>query len=124
MPAYGSAEFLIGSSKLQIKIHTKLEKDMKPDFSLQALLAKLGTESIHLLYVHNIEAFWLQQEAITDTQSYLLVVHVRDIGVCVYEIEDLELVLKYPSMTDAQLTMNLLDERFGGKVSKPLVVSG
>ncbi len=108
-PAYGSAEFLIGSSKLQFEIHTKLEKDMNLYCSLWALLARLVTESIDPLYVHDIEAFRLQLEAITVFLSYLLVVHIKVIGVCVYEIEDLELLLKYPSMTHVQLPMNLLD---------------
>jgi aryl-alcohol dehydrogenase-like predicted oxidoreductase len=123
-PAYGSAESLIGSSKLQFEIHTKLEKDKSPDFSLQASLAKLGIESIDLLYVHDMEAFRLQPETIMDSLSNLLGVHVKNIGVSIYEIEDLELVLKYPSITHVQLPMNLLDQRFGKSVLQNIQSAG
>jgi aryl-alcohol dehydrogenase-like predicted oxidoreductase len=115
-PAYGSAESLVGSCGLQFEIHTKLEKDKSPDFSLQASLTKLGIESIDLLYVHDMEAFRLQPEGITNSLSNLLGVHVKNIGVSIYDIEDLELVLKYPSITYVQLPMNLLDQRFSEKV--------
>lgn len=123
-PAYGSAESLIGSSKLQFEIHTKLEKDKSPDFSLQASLAKLGIESIDILYVHDMEAFRLQPEAITNSLSNLLGVHVKNIGVSIYDIEDLELVLKYPSITHVQLPMNLLDQRFSEKVLRKTQSTG
>jgi aryl-alcohol dehydrogenase-like predicted oxidoreductase len=123
-PAYGSAESLIGSSRLQFEIHTKLEKDKSPDFSLQASLARLGVESIDLLYVHDMEAFRLQPEVIMDSLSNLLGVHVKNIGVSIYEIEDLELVLKYPSITHVQLPMNLLDQRFGKSVLQNIQSAG
>jgi|694.fasta_scaffold109500_3 aryl-alcohol dehydrogenase-like predicted oxidoreductase len=123
-PAYGSAESLIGTSKLQFKIHTKLEKDIDPVFSLQSSLARMGTESIDLLYVHDIEAFRLQPETVSDSLSNLLGVHVKNIGVSLYDIEDLELVLKFPSITHVQLPMNLLDQRFGGKVLRNIQSSG
>ena len=123
-PAYGSAESLIGSSKLQFEIHTKLEKEKNSDFSLQSSLAKLRIESIDLLYVYDMEAFRLQPEAMTDSLSNLLGVHVKNIGVSVYDIEDLELVLRYPSITHVQLPMNLLDQRFSGKVLKSIQSAG
>lgn len=123
-PAYGSAESLIGTSGLQFEIHTKLEKDLKPEFSLQASLARMETESIDLLYVHDIEAFRFQPETISDSLSNLLGVHVKNIGVSLYDIDDLKLVLKFPSITHVQLPMNLLDQRFSGKVLRKIQSSG
>ena len=119
-PAYGSAESLIGTSRLQFEIHTKLEKDLDPESSLQASLARMGTETIDLLYVHDIEAFKLRPQTISDSLSNLLGVHVKNIGVSIYDIEDLELVLKFPSITHVQLPMNLLDRRFDGKVLRTI----
>jgi aryl-alcohol dehydrogenase-like predicted oxidoreductase len=123
-PAYGSAESLIGTSKLQFKIHTKLEKNIDPVFSLQSSLARMGTESIDLLYVHDIEAFRLQPETVADSLSNLLGVHVKNIGVSLYDIQDLELVLRFPSITHVQLPMNILDQRFDRKVLRNIQSSG
>ena len=115
-PAYGAAESLIGTSKLQFEIHTKLEKDLNPQASVEASLVRIGTEEIALLYVHDIEAFRLNPKTILDSVSSLLGVHVKNIGVSIYDVEDLEPVLKFPSITHVQLPLNLLDQRFSQKV--------
>ena len=115
-PAYGAAESLIGTSKIKFEIHTKLGKALSPADSLRASLARIGTDVIDLLYVHDIEAFRLDPKAISDSLSSLLGVHVRNIGVSVYELEDLDLVLKFPSINYVQLPLNLLDQRFSEKV--------
>ena len=115
-PAYGAAESLIGTSELQFEIHTKLEKGLSPQDSLKASLARIGTEAIDLLYVHDIEAFRLQPETTSESLSSLLGDRVKNIGVSVYDLEDLELVLKFPSITYVQLPLNLLDQRFSEKI--------
>jgi len=115
-PAYGAAESIIGTSKLQFEIHTKLEKDLNPQASVEASLVRIGTEEITLLYFHDIEAFRLNPKTISDSLSSLLGLHVKNIGVSIYDVEDLELVLKFPSITHVQLPLNLLDQRFSQKV--------
>lgn len=123
-PAYGAAESLIGTSKLQFEIHTKLENDLNPQASLEASLTRMGTEEITLLYVHDIEAFRLNPKTVSDSLSSLLGGRVKNIGVSIYDLEDLELVFKFPAITHVQLPLNLLDSRFNENVLEKIRSNG
>ena len=123
-PAYGAAESLIGTSKLQFEIHTKLEKNLNPETSLRASLTRMTIDAIDLLYVHDIEAFKSQPQIFSDSLANLLGDRVKNIGVSLYDVEDLELVLKFPAITHVQLPLNLLDQRFTGHVLDRIQSSG
>ena len=123
-PAYGAAESLIGTSKLNFQVHTKLDKALRPEESLKASLAALNVDSIDLLYVHDIDSFRANPELISDSLTRLLGNHVMNIGVSLYDAEELELVLEFPAITHIQLPMNLLDQRFTGDVLKRLQSRG
>ena len=119
-PAYGAAESLIGSSNLQFEIHTKLEKNSNPVTSLKASLTKMKIDKIDILYVHDIDEFNLHPKKTSDDLTGLLGDHVKNVGVSLYDITDLELVLKFPAVTHVQVPMNLLDRKFDGDVLKRL----
>ena len=123
-PAYGVAESLIGSSDFHFEIHTKLEKNTNPLVSLKASLSRMKIDKIDLLYVHDIEAFKLHPKETSDSLSELLGVEVENVGVSIYELEDLELALKFPVITHVQLPMNLLDQRFTGVVTEQIQSQG
>jgi len=117
-PAYGAAESLIGSSNLQFEIHTKLEKNSNPITSLKASLSRMKIDKIDILYIHDIDAFKLYPKKTSDDLTGLLGDHVKNVGVSLYDITDLELVLKFPAVTHVQVPMNLLDQKFDGDVLK------
>jgi aryl-alcohol dehydrogenase-like predicted oxidoreductase len=117
-PAYGAAESLIGMSKLGFQVHTKLDKTLAPEESLKASLAALNVDLIDLLYVHDIDSFKSNPGLISESLTRLLGDRVANVGVSLYDTEELELVLKFPAITHIQLPMNLLDLRFSGDMLK------
>ena len=117
-PAYGAAESLIGKSGLGFRVHTKLDKNLTSEESLKASLSALNVDLIDLLYVHDIDSFRSNPELVSDSLTTLLGDQVMNIGVSLYDTEELELVLKFPAITHIQFPSNLLDQRFSGDIFK------
>ena len=113
-PAYGNSEELIGSSAIHFNIHSKLDKSIHPEESLKNSLKRLRVEEIELLYAHDIDAFRANPKLITQSLLKLRDERVRNIGVSLYDLDDLELVLEFPEISHIQVPMNLLDQRFAG----------
>lgn len=123
-PAYGDAELLIGTSKIDFEIHTKLDKQLLPEDSLRKSLQKLRVNTIDLLYAHDIDAFKKNPKIVSESLVQLLDHRVKNIGVSLYDLDDLNLVMQFPEISHVQVPMSLLDQRFTGKTLKLIHENG
>ena len=115
-PAYGDAELVIGSTGIPFSIHTKLGHGLNARASLINSKIALCTESIDVMYVHNIEEFREDSSKIVRELAPLLEVGVGAIGVSIYEESDWDLVRQYEEINVVQVPMNIFDQRFAGDV--------
>jgi len=123
-PAYGDAETLIGASEIDFGIHTKLSKHLPPEDSLSNSLQRLQVENIDLLYAHDIDAFKNNPKFVSESLLKLRDGRVKNIGVSLYDLDDLNLVLQFPEISHIQVPMSLLDQRFTGKILKLIHENG
>jgi aryl-alcohol dehydrogenase-like predicted oxidoreductase len=115
-PAYGSAEEVIGAAPVTFSVHTKLRSELSARESLLASKGNLKTESIDVMYIHDLEAFRRKPVEMMQDLSGLLDLGVKEIGVSIYEPEDWNLVKKFKDVTVVQVPMNIFDRRFSGQI--------
>jgi aryl-alcohol dehydrogenase-like predicted oxidoreductase len=123
-PAYGEAEAFIGNCGIPFKIHTKLRKGTSAVDSLKESKKNLRVDEIDVVYIHDIDAFRSNPQQIVNDLSKILDLGVRDIGVSIYDEEDLALVRQFDQVTFVQVPMNILDRRFSGSKIDEIRSSG
>jgi aryl-alcohol dehydrogenase-like predicted oxidoreductase len=123
-PAYGEAEAFIGNCGIPFKIHTKLRKGTSAVDSLKESKKHLRVDEIDVVYIHDIDAFRSNPQQIVNDLSKILDLGVRDIGVSIYDEEDLALVRQFDQVTFVQVPMNILDRRFSGSKIDEIRSSG
>ena len=109
--AYGEAERTIGESGLRFLVDTKVARGNTPARSLEQSLARLGTDSVQVLYLHDPSCL---QEAGRETiqLAAATIGHgAEQVGVSVYEWAEVEAALQDASVGAVQFPASLLDRR-------------
>jgi aryl-alcohol dehydrogenase-like predicted oxidoreductase len=112
-PAYGDAELLVGQHWSR-KVHTKFDKNLSAQKSVENSLRKLGRSTIDVVYLHEPAEILLgDSSSVLGEAEKLIGLSISSIGASVYEISEFESALEDPRVDVIQVPLNVLDRRFG-----------
>lgn len=112
-PVYGRAEAIIGAFGWSGSIHTKVPEGQESSLALASSLTTLGVKSVGVLYLHDARAV-LERTSHVEAAAKLVGDRANRIGASVYEVDEFDAAIEHPSITVAQVPLNVLDRRFTG----------
>jgi aryl-alcohol dehydrogenase-like predicted oxidoreductase len=123
-PAYDDAEQLIGTSGIEIPVHTKLDPSLEPEESLTRSLERLKRERVSLLYFHTADvALHDPADRIARAKS-LVGSRVGALGVSVYETKEFVAAVDDGRFGAVQVPVSALDRRIAPEVLARARASG
>ena len=108
-PAYGSAESLIGVSRVNCRVHTKLDPRMEPSDSLSASLGRLQRDAVDVLYLHDPDAATRDGGSAVTRAHSLIGSGAHRLGLSVYTEEALLAGLANPHVDVIQIPVSPVD---------------
>ncbi len=123
-PVYGDSERLVGETRTDLTIFTKLGPNFPVRESLKRSLASLNVEFIEVIFFHQ------KLDQVEDLARSLAELgefrgeYIGAVGASIYSLEELEYVLTLPEVTVIQAPLSVLDRRFRSTVLQRVVDSG
>jgi aryl-alcohol dehydrogenase-like predicted oxidoreductase len=110
-PAYDDAEQLIGTSGIDIPVHTKLDPALEPEESLARSLERLKRQRVSLLYFHTPDVALRDPADQIGRAAALVGSRVGTLGASVYETEEFVAAVDDGRFGAVQVPVNALDRR-------------
>lgn len=116
-PSYGNAEKIIGKTRTSLEIHTKLRPRASFLTSLEESKRRLRVTSIDLVYVHDSTILSsIGEREIAELES-LGEYGVARLGASIYDLSELNEVLRLGVFETVQVPFNVLDRRFNAEMT-------
>jgi aryl-alcohol dehydrogenase-like predicted oxidoreductase len=117
-PRYGDSELLLGQIESSIAIHTKLELGVSPCESIKRSLERLARPTVEIAYLHDPDAAIRDGGQAVDDATCLIGDSVEQLGVSVYDIDQMIAGFDHPSVSVIQIPVNPLSRRLADEAFK------
>jgi aryl-alcohol dehydrogenase-like predicted oxidoreductase len=122
-PSYGLAERWIGELVSNFEVHTKVNDSRRMFESLRGSIRALRPNEVSVCYFHDSLTMNRWQQEFAEILE-ALASEAISLGASLYEIEEVDLVLRTPAIRVVQIPLSVIDRRFDDQIRAKLRESG